>query len=339
MLEDRRLAVLRAIVEDYVSTREPVGSRALVERHSLGVSSATIRNDMAVLEEEGYITQPHTSAGRVPTDLGYRAFVDRLSDVKPLSAAERRAISNFLAGAVDLDDVMVRSVRLLAQITRQVALVQYPSLIRASVRHVELIALGPKRLLMVLIADSGRVEQRVVETADEVSADFLAALRSRLLAICAGANCSDLAARVASLPDEFASNERPVVAAVVASLIETAAERQEQRVVLGGTANLARYGESFSTSLEPVLEALEEQVVLLRLLGEVASVPEITVRIGHENPVEDLHATSVVAAGYGRADTVSAGLGVVGPTHMDYPVSMAAVQAVSMYLGRILAEQ
>lgn len=113
-LDDRKLAVLRAIVEDYVATQEPVGSRALVERHQLGVSPATVRNDMAVLEEEGYIRQPHASAGRVPTDRGYRLFVDRLSKVKPLSPAERRAIERFLVGAVDLDDVVHRTVRLLA---------------------------------------------------------------------------------------------------------------------------------------------------------------------------------------------------------------------------------
>ena len=115
MAEDRRFDVLRAIVEDFVSTNEPVGSRALIERHRLGVSPATVRNDMAALEDEGYITQPHTSAGRVPTDKGYRVFVDRLSEVKPLSAAERRAIQAFLDGAVDLDDVVRRSVRLLAR--------------------------------------------------------------------------------------------------------------------------------------------------------------------------------------------------------------------------------
>ena len=142
MTEDRRLAVLRAIVEDYVQTREPVGSKALVERHSLGVSPATIRNDMAALEEEGYIAQPHTSAGRVPTDKGYRLFVDRLSTVKPLSPAEKRAIQILLDGAVDLDDVVDRTVRLLAQLTRQVAVVQYPSLTRSTVRHVELVPLG-----------------------------------------------------------------------------------------------------------------------------------------------------------------------------------------------------
>src|SRR5262245_4095464 len=133
VLDDRKLAVLRAIVRDYVSTMEPVGSKSLVDRHHLDVSPATIRNDMAVLEEQGYITQPHTSAGRIPTDKGYRLFVDRLSGIKPLSVAERRAIETFLAGAYDLDDVVLRTVRLLAQLTRQVALVQYPSLTRSAV--------------------------------------------------------------------------------------------------------------------------------------------------------------------------------------------------------------
>src|SRR5436190_17082791 len=132
MTEDRRLMVLRAIVQDYVQTSEPVGSKALVERHHLGVSPATVRNDMAVLEEEGYIRQPHTSAGRVPTNAGYRLFVDRLSRAKPVSPAVRRAIERFLIGAVDLDDVVHRTVRLLAQLTRQVAVVQYPSLARSS---------------------------------------------------------------------------------------------------------------------------------------------------------------------------------------------------------------
>src|SRR3954464_4787476 len=163
MLDDRKLAVLRAIVEDYVSTQEPVGSRALVERHSLGVSPATIRNDMAALEDEGYIAQPHTSAGRIPTDKGYRLFVDRLSQLRSLSIAERRAISTFLDGAVDLDDVVSRTVRLLAQLTRQVAVVQYPSLSRSTVRHVELVPVSTTRVMVVLITNTGRVEQRLVD--------------------------------------------------------------------------------------------------------------------------------------------------------------------------------
>ena len=199
--EERRLDVLRAIVQDYVSTNDPVGSKALAERHDLGVSPATIRNDMAVLEEQGYITQPHTSAGRVPTDKGYRLFVDRLSAVKPLSVAERRAIERFLDGSVDLHDVLSRTVRLLAQLTRQVAVIQYPTLSRSAVRHLEVVQVATARLLLVLITDTGRVEQRVVECPVELDADGVAELRSMLNATFAGARLADAGAKVPELLD------------------------------------------------------------------------------------------------------------------------------------------
>ena len=186
MSEPRKLEVLRAIVEDYVHSREPVGSKALVERHHLGVSSATIRNDMAALEDEGLITAPHTSAGRIPTDKGYRLFVDQISAVKPLSPAERRAIQALLEGSEDLDDVLDRTVRLLSQLTNQVAVVQYPHLSRAKVRHIEFVLLAPRKVLAVLIADTGKVEQRVIDVGQDIPDDALAELRTRFLAASPG---------------------------------------------------------------------------------------------------------------------------------------------------------
>ena len=156
-------------------TTSPPRSRSAPRPWSSGTRSAsrpaTVRNDMAALEEEGFITQPHTSAGRIPTDKGYRLFVDRLTTLKPMSAAEKRAIATFLDGAVDLDDVVHRSVRLLSQLTHQVAVVQYPTLSRSTVRHVELVALAPNRLLVVLILSTGRVEQRLVELDQAVTDD------------------------------------------------------------------------------------------------------------------------------------------------------------------------
>ena len=336
MQEDRRLAVLRAIVEDYVTTHEPVGSKTLVERHSLGVSPATIRNDMAVLEEEGYIAQPHTSAGRVPTDLGYRLFVDRLSQVKPLSGAEKRAIAAFLDEAIDLDDVMMRTVRLLAQLTRQVALVQYPSLQRSSVRHVELVPVSTTRVILVLIADTGRVEQRMVELADPLPESSLAELRARIIGTVVGKTFTQVSEAVAVLVEQCEPSVRPAATAIIAALVEAATDRVDERVVLGGTAHLARYSEAFPMAIQPVLEALEEQVVLLRLLGEATTAAAVTVRIGHENPTPGLEATSVVTASYSRGDAPLASLGVVGPTHMDYPGTMATVHAVAQYVGRML---
>jgi heat-inducible transcriptional repressor len=337
VLDDRKLAVLRAIVEDYVSTNEPVGSKALVDRHNLGVSPATIRNDMAVLEEQGYIAQPHTSAGRIPTDKGYRLFVDRLSTVKPLSAAERRAIETFLSGAYDLDDVVGRTVRLLAQLTRQVAVVQYPSLTRSSVRHVELVPVGAQRLLLVLITNTGRVEQRVIETGGDFSEDSIAHLRALLNTCLDGCWLGDAPTAVADLPAKVPIEERPVVATVLSVLLETLVEKHDEKIVFAGAANLAAV--DFTQGLRQVLEALEEQVVLMRLLGEVGDASNtLTVRIGTENPDEGLQSTSVVAAGYGVGNQTLARLGVLGPTRMDYPGTMGAVRAVARYVGQILAE-
>ncbi|MGI8613029.1 MAG: heat-inducible transcriptional repressor HrcA [Nocardioidaceae bacterium] len=339
MLDERKLSVLRAIVEDYVSTREPVGSKALVERHALGVSSATIRNDMAALEEEGFIAQPHTSAGRIPTDKGYRLFVDRLAGIRPLSAPERRAIATFLDGAVDLDDVVQRSVRTLAQLTRQVAIVQYPSLTRSTVRHVEVLPLDGARLLLVLITSTGRVEQRVVETADPVSDVVLADLRNRLNAATTGQRLVEAVARLADIPQALDPTDRPVAGIVVTALLEAFSdERADERVAVSGTANLTRFGDDFDRSIRPMLEALEEHVVLLQLLGEASSSSMLTVRIGSEVPHEDLSRTAIVTSGYGAAADSLGALGVVGPTRMDYPGTMAAVRAVARYVSQRLGE-
>jgi heat-inducible transcriptional repressor len=335
VLDDRKLAVLRAIVEDYVSTNEPVGSKNLVDRHSLDVSPATIRNDMAVLEEQGFIVQPHTSAGRVPTDKGYRLFVDRLTGVKPFSSAERRAIETFLAGAYDLDDVVMRTVRLLAQLTRQVAVVQYPSLTRSSVRHIELVPLAPERLLLVLITDTGRVEQRSVELPGPVGDDSITHLRAVLNASLDGHRLVDVTSAVTDLPERINPADRSVAAAVLSVILETLVERHEERVVVAGAANLAPA--DFARGLHEVLEALEEQVVLMRLLGESGDQASVTVRIGAENQVEGLESTSLVAAGYGSGEQALARLGVLGPTRMDYPTAMGAVRAVARYVGQILA--
>ena len=238
MTTDRRLEILRAIVDEYVETQEPVGSKAIADKRSLGISPATIRNEMAVLEEEGLITQPHTSAGRIPTDRGYRLFVDKLATVKPLSTAERRAIETFLEGASDLDDVVRRSAKLLADITKQVAVVKYPK-----------------------IGDS-----------------------------------------------------------------------DGRQMAISGTAHLARSGEDLGSTLSPILEALEEQVVLLRLLSDVHSTVHVT--IGSEQPDTSLQSTSLVTVGYGS----DASLGILGPTRMDYASSIAAVSTVARYVSRFITE-
>jgi len=345
MADERRLDVLRAIVEDYVATHEPVGSRSLLDRHQLGVSPATIRNDMAILEEEGYISQPHTSAGRIPTEKGYRMFVDRLATVKPLSGAERRAIETFLGGAVDVDDVVQRSVRVLAQLTNQIAIVQYPSLSLATVRHVEIVPLENARMLVVVITSSGRVEQRFVELAETPDEALVGQLRARLTSATVGQRLGEASVRLAEAIGGFAPRDRPIVTAIVSALSLTlTSERSTERIAVGGTANLARFGHDFDQAIQPVLEALEEQVILLKLLGEAVSTagtPGPQVRIGSETGTEGLAAMALVSTTYGAGDAALGGgsaLGTLGPTRMDYPGTIAAVAAVARYVGRLLNE-
>jgi heat-inducible transcriptional repressor len=307
-----------------------------LERHSLGVSAATVRNDMAVLEEDGLITAPHTSAGRVPTDAGYRLFVDRLSTIKPLSGAEKAAIRRFLAGAVDLDDIVTRTVRLLSSLTNQVAVMQYPSLTQSTVRHIELVPIAGNRLMVVLIVNTGRVEQRVIETAQDLTdaQDVVADLRALVNSTAVGQALTAAPSLLSGAIRQVDPAYLETAEAVVASLQDALAEQTEERLVMAGTANLARGSNDFPTSLGEVLQALEEHVVLLKLMGSRATMDEdaVAVSIGAENPFEGLRTTSVVTTTYGPAG----GLGVVGPTRMDYPMAMASVRAVAHYVSTIL---
>ncbi|AQA04555.1 heat-inducible transcriptional repressor HrcA [Mycobacterium sp. MS1601] len=336
--DDRRFEVLRAIVADFVSTKEPIGSKTLVERHNLGVSSATVRNDMAVLEAEGYITQPHTSSGRIPTEKGYREFVDRLDNVKPMSASERRAILTFLESGHDLDDVLRRAVRLLAQLTRQVAVVQYPTLSTSTVRHLEVVSLGPARLLLVVITDTGRVDQRIVELGNPIDEHQLGQLREMLGGALDGKKLSAASIAVADLASQLdgSGGLGDAVGRSATVLLETLVEHTEERLLMGGTANLTRNTADFGGSLRSVLEALEEQVIVLKLLAAQQQAGKVTVRIGHETEHEQMAGTSVVSTTYGTMDTVYGGMGVLGPTRMDYPGTISSVAAVALYIGEVL---
>jgi heat-inducible transcriptional repressor len=346
MVSGRSLDVLRVIVQDYVASREPVGSKSIVERHSFGVSAATIRNDMALLEEEELIVAPHTSSGRVPTDKGYRMFVDHLADLRPLTTAQRQAIDQFLGASVDLDDVLARTVRLLSQLTHQVALVQYPLLSKSSVRHVELVPLSATRVMSVLITDTGRVEQRMVDVPGPIDEAFLADVRARLNTALGGLGLAEATQALARFADQFEPARHPLVSVLASSLVEQVGANHQDRLVMAGTANLVRTEEDFSGSIFPVLEAIEEQVTLLRLFGEMAADPNgvsagkgVAASIGRENAEFGLGEISILTSGYGASDGSMARLGVLGPLRMDYSNNMAAVRAVARYLTRLLGEE
>ena len=219
---------------------------------------------------------------------------------------------------------------------------QYPSMIKSKVRHVELVSLTPARLMMILITDSGRVEQRVIELNSDVNDIFIASLRNQINNALAGYRLPEVADRITGIMDIYSAQERKDVALLISALLEMSMERPEEKIVLAGTANLARFSEDFSTQIHPVLEALEEQVVLLRLLGDANE--NVKVRIGHEQQVANLQQTSLVTVGYGIDNSplgsinALGALGILGPTRMDYASSMATVGAVARYISRYLTE-
>ncbi len=343
MVSERSLAVLHAIVSDYVSSNEPVGSKAIVDRHRFGVSAATIRNDMALLEEDELIAQPHTSSGRVPTDKGYRLYVDTLAKIRPLSTAQRSAIERFLGESADLDDVMARTVRLLSQLTNQVAVAQYPSLRRTVVRHIDLVAVGEDRVLCVLILGSGVVEQQIARLpASRVTEAWVHGLRERIAKATVGGDVETAADAVAKLDtsiDEWAQpDETDLVRRVLEVVSSQLRANRTDRIAIAGAANLSRPGE-FAGSLHVVLEAIEEQVTLLRLFDElVQDGRDVSASIGRENEAYGLSAASIIASSYESEGTSVSRLGVLGPMRMDYAGNIAAVRAVARYLNRLLGE-
>jgi heat-inducible transcriptional repressor len=336
MVSPRGLEVLRVIVQDYVSSREPVGSKAIVDRHQFGVSAATIRNDMALLEEEELIVAPHTSSGRIPTDKGYRLFVDHLAEAKQISPSQKNSIDLFLNDSVDFDELLSRTVRLLSQLTNQVAIVQYPMLGVTRVRHVELVPLSIRRALCIVITDNGRVEQRLLDLDEDLSESELSELNSCINSQVAGKLLTDLSDSVSSLSSSVSPQLSSVTAHIATVLNDSIHANRQQKLVMAGTANLVRTEEDFTGSIYPVLDAIEEKVILLKLLSEMkADTHEVAVSIGHEHSNSGLEQTSLLATGY-TSSGESATLGLLGPTRMDYSNNIASIRAVARYLTRVL---
>lgn len=338
MVSGRALDVLRVIVEDYVASREPVGSKSIVERHGFGVSAATIRNDMAALEDANLIHAPHTSAGRVPTDLGYRTFVDGLHEVKPLTRVQLSAIERFLDESRDLDDFFQRTVRLLSNLTNQVALVQYPVLGRETVAHLELLPLGGRRVMSVLITTAGRVDRQVVELPDDVDDAIVNDVRARVNAAVQGTELATAPATLTQLIEQIGPTAAAVIVAVRDALTGQVEAHRTDRLIVAGTPQLVRAEGDFARSVAPVMDAIEEQVVLLKLFAEMSATDDGGVRIGREL-TDELSDTAIVSAAYTATGGDSARIAVLGPTRMNYSLNMAAVEAVARYVSTVLGDE
>jgi heat-inducible transcriptional repressor len=324
-LGDRQAAILRAVVREYIRSAEPVGSKHLVGTYHLNVSPATVRNDMALLEELGYLAQPHTSAGRIPTDRGYRYFVDSGPPAKLGKPNERRLSEEISAEPTDLEELLRRASDALSRFTSYAAAVLTPRLQTSRLRHLDVAWLAPRVAVVVLIADGGRVEKRTIELHADISEPDLDHAADSLNRNLGGLRLDDAEAKADALAEKAPDAERALIEGVadaIATLVEA-----EQRVILGGTSNLADERTVVAPEeLRKVYEVIDRPSDLRRVLSDAES--PASVRIGSELEVEGLRSWSVVVAPYGA----DASVGVIGPTRMDYLRAMASVSLVARIL-------
>ena len=332
MLDERKANVLRAVVEEYITTAQPVGSGRVARTPGVGVSSATVRNDMATLEAEGYLRQPHTSAGRVPTDMGYRYFVDHLGPTT-LPQATHAQVRDFFARAHgEMEQLLRDTSSLLSGLTSNTALVIGTPSESSVVRSVQLVGLGPQLVLAVVVSSDGSVDKHTIDLAEPVGEEVVIGASSHLATAWVGERLRDLPTVDPSGSD--------LIDSLVGSVEEvmndgTTADHDSDQVFVGGASRMAAAFDAVDT-VERVLTILEQQFIVITLLRDVLDRGE-QVAIGAETGVEPLNECAVVVAPY-EVDGEAAGtLGILGPTRMDYSNALAAVALVSQRLGRRLA--
>jgi heat-inducible transcriptional repressor len=334
-LGERQSAVLRAVVIQHIRTGVPVGSGTVASRNRLGVSSATIRNDMSSLEELGYLAQPHTSAGRIPTDLGYRFYVDTLPPRPALLPTHRRAITSFFGHAPsDVEETLRRTTSLLSRLTHHAAVAVSPVLSVSRVVRAELVPFGSAALLLV-VGDTGRVDKGVIELPEAADEETIAAISAILAGSVAGVSYQDAGRLVSGLARAAAEPGRSLLTSAAEALGELGSA--SEHVFVGGVANIAR-DRSFRRreTVRRMFEALEEEAAIERFLRRLLSGQEVSVRIGRENPLAAMREASVVVAPYLLAGRPAGEVAVIGPTRMEYPTAISAVRAVSVGLSRTI---
>ena len=341
MISERNTAVLRSIIEDFILTNEPVSSKALLERHQFGVSSATIRNDIAVLEEEGYIQAPHTSSGRVPTDKGYRVFVDQMinseitAELKKNLVELNRLFSKTLDQLTDLDEKLHISAQLLAKATGEAAVVQYPNLQSTFVRSIEFVKVSENRVLVLLITQADRIAQHIVHLSSDVSDQQLSQFKTSFSQVCSGASVESLPEKLGNLVAKSQPDVSANVKLLVDGILVLIKASKQDKVAFAGASNLVRSEQEFAGGLSSLLETFDEGTDIwnvLNLWKIDAETPKAI--IGSENSVTEFSTSSLLLSGYSNNGTDLAKIAVLGPTRMNYAKNLAAVLALSQLLSK-----
>jgi len=335
MLDQRKSRILNAVVYQFIVDGAPVGSRALYQRLNLGISPATIRNELSKLEELGYIYQPHTSAGRVPTDKGYRFYVDALTGMAALGEEEQEAIMGlFCAKTRELENLLQETTLVLSKLTKSAAMVIAPQLRSSTIKHIDLLELNRGVYLLVIITDTGRVEKRIFEGDATLGGARAGEAQDYLNRLLCGKGLKELEQLEVKAASGFVAGGLQRIIDLVRTILS---EEESERIYWGGTANLMKYFDPDTTGrIEELMEALEKQYLILAMLNEVLVSKGVTVKIGFENPAAEMRDLSFVASSYAMGRENVGTVGVLGPTRMNYAQVIPMVEFTARLLSRTL---
>lgn len=330
MLDERKTAILRAVVQEYVASGQPVGSTHIANLPSVKVSSATVRNEMSALEQDGYLAQPHTSAGRIPTDKGYRHFVDSITPESLVADAQATQVGEFFQAAHGrLEDLLRHTTTLLANITHHTAVVVGPEVEATTVRAVHISRVTARTATVVMVMSNHGVENETIQISDDISDDHISLAVSHLGKFLVDHSLGD----IESIPS---SNDAHVDAVCYATLNALSRHRKDKPVFVGGAASLANAFDAVDV-VRDVLATIEQQFVVVSLLQDLLD-RGLSVAIGAEHGIEQLSACSVIVAPVVADGETIGSVGVLGPTRMNYPQALNTVEVVSEQLGRRIAE-
>ena len=331
-LDDRKFMILRTIIDDYISTAVPVGSRTISRKHGVGFSPATIRNEMSDLEELGYLAQPHTSAGRIPSAKAYRLYVDQLMRVHKLSDEDMRSINNHLNARVgEVEDVIRCAAQALSDATNYTALVIAPHVETLRIKRVQLIPVTEGSALMIIVTNAGLVKDAVVRVPEGIKSELLYGISEMLTEQLSGQTLGQMRAKFAIMFRDLKEHRR--LLASVLDVMENRLREDPEEVMVGGSANLLAYPEyadiEKARMFLSVLESHEKLYPLLRQNGSM----EFTIRIGPENDLPELSECSLVTAVYRIGMGSTGTLGILGPTRMNY----GRVVSVLEFMGKAIS--
>jgi heat-inducible transcriptional repressor len=337
ILDDRKKKILQAIVEDYISTGEPVGSRTVAKKYNLGMSPATIRNDMADLEEMGIIQQPHTSAGRIPSDLGYRTYVDKIMKGQGLSQDEEKSIKERMDGTFKEMSTLIRQVsNVISKITKYTSVAVTANLATSKIKHLQLVPVDKSKILMVIVTNNGEVKNIIIKVGNEHTSEFLFTVSNYLNEKFAGSPLEDLSVDLQRQLETQKSAQKELVIPIIDTLRESFSRGETSEVFLDGASNMFNFQEfSDIARAKEFIEVLDERNFIINLLGPKGD-GRVDIRIGSENKSDEIRGCSLIKTSYWIGNKHVGSIGVLGPTRMNYLKVISCIEFLRKEISDIL---